>query len=266
MDFDVKKKEVSHKDMYAKKDSDIAYAFARKILKEFGTFVRTVVLFGSSTEKKSGRTSAGDIDILVIVDDVTYELAPEVVETYRVIVERTIAETSLKLHVTTLKFTTFWEYMRVGDPIGVNMLRTGVALVDTGFFYPLQLLLYQGRIRPSNEAIDAYFARSKTTLHNSRWHIMQATLDLYWSVIDAAQATLMRKGVIPPPPQKVAKLLDEHFVKKKKLPKKFLDTMRKFYTISRMILHKEVKVISGKTYDEYYKEAKVFVDALNKLE
>jgi predicted nucleotidyltransferase/uncharacterized protein (UPF0332 family) len=264
MDFTVKKKGVTHKDNYQKKDIDIAYAFAKKILREFGTFLRTVVLFGSSTKRNSSRTR-GDIDILIIVDDVTYELAPEVVETYRVVIEKTIAETSLKLHVTTLKFTTFWEYMRVGDPIGINMLRTGVALIDTGFFYPLQLLLYSGRIRPSNEAVEAYQGRAKTTLHNSQWHILQASLDLYWSVIDSAQAALMRVGVIPPPPEKVSELLKKHFVDKNLLHKKHLETMKKFYTLSRMILHREIRVVTGKSYDQYFSEAKDFVNTLKKI-
>lgn len=266
MEFHVKKNQVSSQHKYEKKDIDIAYGFSRRILKEFGTFLRAVVLFGSTTQKETPLASTGDIDILIIVDDVVYALTPEVVETYRVIVEKTIAETSLKLHVTTLKFTTFWEYLRVGDPIGINMLRTGVALIDTGFFYPLQLLLYQGRIRPSNEAVEAYVARSRTTLHNAQWHVTQALLDLYWSVIDAAQAALMRRGVIPPPPNKVAPLLEEHFVKKNLLTKKHVETMRTFYSLSRMILHKELKAISGKSYDQYYKEAKEFVDATMKIE
>lgn len=264
MEFHVKKQDIPERHKYERKEIDIAYMFARKALKEFGNFIRCVVLFGSATESDPDK-KPGDIDILIIVDDVSYALTPEVVETYRVIIERTIAETSLKLHVTTLKFTTFWEYARLGDPIGTNMLRTGVALIDTGFFYPLQLLLYQGRVRPSNEAVDVYLARSKATLHNSQWHLVQGVLDLYWSVIDAAQATLMKKGIIPPPPKKVAELMDEHLVKKRLLQKKHVDTMKKFYTLSRMILHREIRVISGKTYDQYFAEAKDFVETLNKI-
>lgn len=264
MDFTLNKAEAPNKKTYEKKDIDVAYAFAKKVLHEFGNFIRCIVLFGSTTERDLEH-NAGDIDILIVVDDVSYALTPEIVETYRVIIERSIADTSLKLHVTTLKFTTFWEYVKIGDPIGINMLRSGVALIDTGFFYPLQLLLYQGRIRPSNEAVEVYTARSKTTLHNSQWHVLQATLDLYWAVIDAAQAALMRKGISPPPPKKVALLLEEHFVQQKSLHKKYPEIMKKFYTLSRMILHRELRMLSGKTYDQYFSEAKDFVETLAKL-
>jgi len=183
MDFTVKKRDPLELRRYAKRDTDIAYEFTKKVHKEFGTFLRCVVLFGSVTEQKPEELSIkheGDIDILMIVDDVTYYLSPEVVETYRIVVERTIAETSRRLHVTTLKFTSFWEYTRIGDPIGINMLRNGVALLDTGFFYPLQLLLHQGRIRPTPEAVNAYYSRAPTTLFNSRWHVLQGTLDLLY--------------------------------------------------------------------------------------
>ncbi len=68
-------------------------------------------------------------------------LTPEFVETYRIIVEKLALKHSKRLHITTLKLTNFWEYMRVGDPIGLNILRTSLPLYDVGFFEPLQQLL-----------------------------------------------------------------------------------------------------------------------------
>lgn len=270
MEFNVKKRELSVEKKYPGTDIDVAYAFTKKVHKEFGTFLRAVVLFGSLTaeSQQSSQTSIkheGDIDILMVIDDVTYYLSPEVVEAYRVIIEKTIAETSTRLHVTTLKFTSFWEYIRIGDPIGINMLRNGVALLDTGFFYPLQLLLHQGRIRPTPEAVNAYYNRVPTTMFNSRWHILQATMDLYWAVIDAAHAALMINNIIPPAPKEVADVLDEKLVKKKILNAKYVKTMHTFYTLSKLILHKKIRDIDGKTYEKYYKDAQEFVDAIKKI-
>jgi uncharacterized protein (UPF0332 family)/predicted nucleotidyltransferase len=266
MDFKVKKREAIEKQDYQKNDIDLAYQFARKVHKEFGTFLRAVVLFGSTTEMKHGQEKpTGDIDILMVVDDVTYFLTPEVVETYRIVVQKMIVNTSKRLHVTTLKFTSFWEYVRIGDPIGINMIRNGVALLDTGFFYPLQLLLHQGRLRPTPEAVHTYYARAPTTLFNSRWHIMQGTLDLYWAVIDAAHAALMMQGMIPPPPKEVAAALQEKLVDKKLLDKKHVKTMQTFYSLSKMILHRKIKDIDGKTYEKYYTDARAFVDAIKKI-
>lgn len=262
MEFKIEKAININLEKYDKQDLDLAYEFAKKIYKEFKDFVKAVVVFGSSVR---GRNVKGDIDVLVVTDDLSIKMSPEVVEAYRVITEKKMLEVSKRLHITTLKFTTFWEHVKVGDPIAINILRDGVALIDTGFVEPLQALLRQGRIRPTKESVWTYFSRSPATLQNSKWHLLQATLDLYWAVIDASHAALMSLGVIPPSPSHVADLLEEKLVKKKKMPKKYATTMRHFYKLSKMILHREVKEITGEEYDGYYKEAKVFVDYMKKF-
>lgn len=248
------------KKKYEKNDIDLAYKFASDVHKEFGVFLKAIVLFGSKATDPG--KEGGDIDILLVVDDVTYSLTSDIVETYRVVVEKAIVNTSKRIHVTTLRFTSFWDYIRVGDPIGLNILRDGVALIDTGFFTPLQVLLFSGKVRPSRESMMAYFSRAPQALHNSKWHLLQASLDLYWACIDASHAAIMKLGELPPSPAEMPSVLKEKLVKpgyaSKDIPKK----MDMFYKLSKKILHKELKEISGKEYDDYYKQAKSFVDEL----
>ncbi len=202
---------------------------------------------------------------MLITDDASYVINEALVEGYRIIVENLITKVSLKLHVTSMTFTSFWENVKAGDPIVTNMLRDGYSLYDTGFFEPLQRLLQMGRVRPSEESVWRYYGRAPRTLLNSRWHVMQAALDLYWAVIDAAHAALMRKGEIPPTPEHVADMLEKVFVKPRLLEKKYADTMRRFYRLNKMITHREVKKITGAEYEHYYKEADAFVARMKKL-
>lgn len=246
---------------YPKSDYEIALQFARRAHKEFGAFLNAIVLFGSAARKQKSH----DIDILIVVNDLTITLSPEVVETYRVIVEKLVRDTSKKIHVTTLKFTNFWNYTRVGDPIAINLLRDGVALIDTGFFAPLQALLFQGRIRPTHEAMWTYFARAPNTLHNSQWHLLQAVIDLYWAITDAAHAALIKVGSIPPTPEHISHILNERMVKKKMLSKKYADTVKKFYDLQKKIVRKEIKEITGQQYDKLRKEATDFVEHMRKF-
>ena len=241
---------------YKKEDFDIAYEFSKKLYEEMKDFVKATVLFGSSARKT---TSRGDIDVLVIIDDLTIRLTPELTEAYTIITEKLVTEISLMLHITTLKLTAFWEYVRAGDPVIINILREGIALLDTGFFEPIQFLLKQGRIRPTNESVWCYFTKAPSTLYNSKWHLLQATIDLYWAVIDAAHAALMKLGEIPPSPEHVSDMIQLHMVNKGLIDKKYANTMRKFYLLSKKINHREIKEISGKEYDSYYKEAQDFV-------
>ena len=168
MEFDEKKPE--EKERYAKDVIDLAYKFSGQLMKEFGTFVKAISIFGSAAR---GKKTVHDIDILVVVDDTTIVISAEIAEAYRVIVEKTIADISTRLHVTTLRLTTFWEYLRAGDPIGMNIVRDLYIIMDSGFFRPIQALLVQGRLRPSPEAVWNYFSRANRSLTNSRWNLLR---------------------------------------------------------------------------------------------
>jgi uncharacterized protein (UPF0332 family) len=132
-----------------------------------------------------------------------------------------------------------------------------VAIIDTGFFTPLQILLYQGRIRPSAESVQNYLMLAPQTLQNSKQHILQATVDLYWAVIDSAHAALMSINEVPPSPAHVGDLMELRLVKTGLVDKRHISTMRQFYALGKSIMHGEL--LSGEQYDLYYKEAHEFV-------
>ncbi len=263
LDFKVKKRELQNKEAYPSEDVKAAYEFARQVHKELKEFVKSIILFGSKAKKSD--TEKSDIDVLIIVDDVSMYFSRELSHTYKILITKIRNRVSRRLHITTMRLTAFWEYVRNGDPIVINMLRDGYPLVDSGLFEPVQILLAHGRIRPTEESVWNYYSRAPVTLQNSKWHILQGVVDLYWSVIDSAHAVLMKAGVIPPSPDHVADLLEERFVNRKLLEKKYSSTMRKFYRLQKMIAHRDVKEISGEQFDLYFKEASDFVTRMKKL-
>lgn len=257
MKFQIEKQTNPNIVNYPTEDFTIAKSFAKRLKNEFGLFLKTVILFGSAARKQA--SPRGDIDILIVVDDLNIRMTKEVIEAYKLITEKTIGRVSTRLHVTSMTLTSFWEYTRAGDPVAINMIRDGVPLIDTDFFAPLQALLMQGRIRPSDESVWNYFGRAPRTMTNSKWHVTQATLDLYWAVIDSAHAALMKQGAVPPSPEHVADLINEKLVETKLLEKKYANTMDKFYKLMKGITHREIKEITGKEFDAYFKEADDFV-------
>ena len=263
MQFKIQARENENIHKYPTDDLKIAHKFAKELKEELEDFLMGAVIFGSAVRRET--TKGSDIDVLAVTNDINFQLTEALVEGYRLIVEKTIVKTSTKLHITSMTYTSFWEYVKAGDPVAINILRDGVALIDSGFFSPLQLLLKQGRIRPSEESVWRYFSRAPRTLLNSKWHLLQATLDLYWAVIDSAHAALMRKDEIPPTPDHVAEVLEKAYVKPKLLEKKYVDTMKKFYKLSKMITHREIKEIKGAEYEHYYWEADAFVRRMKRL-
>ncbi len=259
MDFSIHKRDNKRKKDYSASNLDLAYRFAKESHRELKDLLKAIVLFGSAARKNE---DSNDIDILLIVDDVSIRLTKELVQAYRIIVENIVRKVSPKIHVTSMKFTSFWEYMRNGDPIALNILRDGYALIDTGFFDPLQLLLHQGRIKPSKEALWTYFNRAPRSLNVSRGKIEQACIDLYWAVIDSAHAALMSINEVPPSPEHVPFLMEQKMVREKLISAKYPKVVRRFFTLSKDILHGKIRNISGEDYEKYYSEAKEFVDAM----
>lgn len=268
MKFNVEQRKHPNLPKFPTEDLDIAKKFADTIQKELQDFVKAVVMYGSGARKSVSaheKIYSHDIDMLIIINDLTVITSAEVIQAYRVIVERIASDISTRLHINTLKLTSFWDYMRTGDPIAVNMLRDGIPLYDAGFFEPLQYLLFQGRIRPTKESMWIYFARAPQTLNNADWHVLQATLDLYWAVIDAAHAALMKLDQVPPTPAHVADYINKHMVQKRLVTKKYADTMAFFYELSKSITHRKITRVSGQEYEKHLARAKDFVNVMKKV-
>ena len=238
----------------------ISRLFTEGLYKEFGNFISAVVLFGSTSRNLQ---KAKDIDILIVLDDVRVKFTRELTETYRILTEKAMAKTCPEnpemLHVQSMTLTSFWEHVRAGDPVAINILRDGIALIDTGFFLPLQLLLREGRIRPSQEAVFNYYTMASSSLFRSKQNMLNATLDLYWATIDAAHAALMTQGEVPPSPSHIAEVFHRRMVITNLIPKKYEETLQTMYLLSKKITHREIKEISGKDYDKYRNMSEDFV-------
>jgi uncharacterized protein (UPF0332 family) len=164
-----------------------------------------------------------------------------------------------------MKFTSFWEYVRAGDPVATNILRYGVALIDTGFFDPLQSLLDQGKIRPSKESIATYYAMSPASLHRAKQHLLSAGVDLYWAVIDSAHAALMHTGHVPPSPDHVAEIMEKTIIKDGLVSKKSSTIMKEHYKLFKEITNRERNELSGKEYEDYKKKTIYFMKEMEKI-
>lgn len=262
MKYNIHKKHSKTKQKYSTANIDLVYKFSKEIHEELGDLVKAIILFGSAARKKQ---DVNDIDVLLILDDVSIRLVPELVQTYRIIVEKAVQKTSPKIHVTSMKFTSFWEYIRSGDPIAVNIVRDGYAIYDTGFFEPIQMLLFQGRIRPSNEALWSYFNRGKSLISSSQKRIMEAVMDLYWGAMDLGHSALMSINEVPVSPEHVPDLLEDKLVKSKLISKKIPRTLRKLYSYNKKITSGKIKEISGADFDYLLKETKNYFEEINRF-
>ena len=264
MEFEKKKRVSGNEEKYKIENLKIAREFSKKLLEEMGETVRSIVIFGS-TSKSEQQKETSDIDIMVVLDNVSVFVTDELREAYRIISQNLIQNISNnRIHLMTLNLSDLWDMSRKSDPILVNILRHGVPLFDRDLVEPLQYLLEIGKIRPSKETVYNYLARSETLLSENQKYMEMAVSDLYYSVVDSVHSSLMVKGVQPPSPKEMPSLFKKTFKSNKEL-NKFSKEVDFFYKLYKDVENKKVGYISGEFYDQVVERASTLVQTLNKF-
>src|SRR3990167_1661156 len=247
-------------------EKEIAMDFAEKVHKNFDRIVKASVLFGSQTQNTS--RAGSDIDVILIIDDASINWDMEVIAWYRQELGKVIAEQryAKDLHVNTIKLTTWWQYLIHGDPVVINALRYGEALIDSGgFFNPLKALLLQGRIRSTPEAVYNALQRSPLHLARSKLSLLNSIEGVYWTMTDAAQAALITAGKLPPSPEHIPQLLKTTFTDSGLLKLDRVRELREIYLLHKGIQHREVNDIKGNDIDKWQGIAESFLLEMSKL-
>lgn len=231
-------------------ETDIAMDFAKKIYEKFDKLIKSVILFGSTLKKNSGSTS--DIDIVVIIDDASIKFDSELIAWYREELAKIISANPYKkeLHVNTTRLTTWWQDILRGDPIALNIIRYGEEIIDFGgFFRPLRILMQEGKIKSTPEAIYTSLERAPVHLTRSKQAEMAAVEGIYWAMVDASQALLMASKINPDSPENIQFLLMENFVKKGLLKSSYVELYKEVFDLHKDIMHGIIKDVKGEDLD-----------------
>ena len=249
-----------------KSEWDIAMDFSTKVYQKFDRLVKATILFGSVA--RHNEIIGSDIDIILIVDDATVRFDEELIVWYREELGKIIQENPYKrdLHINTIKLTTWWHDILMGDPVVINILRYGETLIDSGgFFNPLKMLLQDGKINITPEAIYAILNRIPNHIIKSKISEMSSIEGSYWAMIESSQALLMSVKVMPPSPEHIPLLLKEHFVDKGLLKIKYVTDVRDIFELHRKIIHGEMRDIDGKIVDFWQNKAEDYFKVILKL-
>ena len=239
---------------------DIAMDFAKKVYQKFDRLIKSVVLFGSVVKKSAQNGS--DIDIVIIVDDASVQFDQELIAWYRAELGKIIAANPYKkeLHINTVKLTTWWQDLLRGDPVVLNIIRYGEEILDMGgFFRPLKILLQQGKIKATPEAIYTALERAPIHLANSRRAELGAIEGIYWAMVDASHALLIAADVTPPSPEFIPSMLNQLFVAKKALDPKYVQWYTEVFNLYKGIMHGKIADIRGANIDILHDKAEEFI-------
>ena len=247
-------------------EREIAADFATKVYEKFDQMIKSIVLFGSSAKQTA--TPDSDIDIIIIIDDVSVKWDQELIAWYREEIGEIIKKNpyAKALHINTVKLSTWWDDMMRGDPIILNILRYGDALIDFGgFFNPLRVLLKEGKIRSTPESIYTLLQRAPGHMSRARQSMLAVVDGLYWTMVDSAHAALIAAHVMPSSPEDIPHVLTEKFVKNKKLNKKYVSYYIEVHAVAKEIVHGNVTSVKGKDLDDLFEKADMFLGEMAKL-
>ncbi len=247
-------------------EQDIALDFATKVYQQFNKLIKSIVLFGSSVKQTSISTS--DIDIIIIIDDSSVQWDQELIAWYREELGKMIRANPYRkeLHINTVKLTTWWQDLMRGDPVVINILRYGESLIDFGgFFNPLKIMLQEGKINSTPEAIYTCLQRAPQHLARSKAAELSSVEGIFWAMVDSAHALLISSKVLPPSPEHIPILLKENFVDKGLLKMKYVVWYRDLYVLHRKIVHGDITDIKGMEIDDWQARADEFINVMAKL-
>lgn len=248
------------------KQSDIAMDFATKAYQKFNKIVKSIILFGSAAKQKA--VSGSDIDIIIVIDDVSINWNSELIAWYREELDKILTANPYKgsLHINTIKLSTWWEDLMRGDPVIINILRYGEAIIDlAGFFEPLKFLLIKGRIKSTPEAIYSCLQRAPMHISRSKAAELNSIEGLYWAMVDSAHAALIAKNISPPSPEHIPISLKETFVNNGKLKMKYVVWYRDLLVLHKDITHGKIKDLKGVEIDEWQERTEDFLDVMANL-
>lgn len=241
--------------------------FKEKVLEMFKGYIKSIIVWGSIT--RGDFTGKSDVDIYVIFDDTKMPLKKfeEIREKVYQDLISTAKSIDPRLHPQpAIALTEFWDGIRFAHPLFYNIVREGYAIYDTGFFIPMRKLLEWGKFPATKEAaqlrmegVPKRISRVKSV------KVYMVAEDLYFALMDAAQAVLMYYGVGPPAPKVAVSEMRKHLVSNGLLEDEYAKTMEDMLKFRKDVEHKEIKDLTGQQVDEWIERSEKFVDRMEKL-
>lgn len=249
-----------------KSNQDIAMDFAVKAYKTFDKIIKSIILFGSTVKQTS--SSGSDIDIIILIDDVSIHWDQKLIAWYRQELDQLLKTNPYErnLHINTVKLSTWWEDLIRGDPVILNILRYGESLIDlAGFFEPLKFLLIKGKISSTPEAIYSCLKRAPIHIQRSKTAELNSVEGLYWAMVDSAHAALIAANISPPSPEHIASELKETFVNPGKLKMKYVVWYRDLLVLHKDISHGKIHDLKGADIDEWQDRTEEFLEVMARI-
>lgn len=260
---DLKNREAIEKEKTAR--LKLVERFAKELRDKLGDKVMCIVIWGSVAREE--HTEKSDTDVFIVLDDTKLEedVPPDIKDRIRFKIMELAQSIDKRITLQYFAFLTeFWDDLRHGEPLVIEVLRWGIPVYDVGIFSPAKRLLQRGKIASTREAISRRLSLALAELKSVQGKIISAPHYLEQAMANAGQAPIMLMGRYPPGKEKVGEVLEEMFVKNKLLEKEYVDIARNIHEFKSKAERGEIKV-TGKSLDSYIKKTDKFIKRMYEL-
>ena len=127
-------------------------------------------------------------------------------------------------------------------------------------------LLELGKIPTTLEAVEKFMETAPQKINRVETaKLYMVAEDLYYAMLNSAQAVLMYFGQNPPSPKHTPMELEEHLVKSSLLERNYLEDLVAVIDFRKKVEHKEIKDLSGTELDDFIQKSKQFVSRMEQL-
>ena len=235
-------------------------------------FEKYVVVYAGAGSWLRGEKS-NDFDVFVVVDDTDVKRMSRMQvkdQLTRIILQmaQEVAQlTGIQVHAQVYLLTDFWDALKDAHPVMFTFLRDGVPFYDRGLYNSWKELLKLGKIRPSPEAIDMHMNVAYQLTDRAKKQLSEIVMtDVYYAVLNPAQAILMLKGFNPTTPKETVKIFKEVLLgKEKSVSAKDVKILEDAIALFKKIEHDRETEVKGEDIDRMLKEADSFLKNMKKM-
>lgn len=243
-------------------NDQLVIEFVNKLIENLDGLIKAIIWFGSTVKDENKDT---DIDLLVIVDDIYAMTTNTTVSYYFDTLNKLLSDEKYKkFHITTLTLTKFWEMVKDGDPLILDILRKGVPMIDpAGIFSSFKKMLEMGMIKTSPEYLDRMNRNIENYMNFIDYYLIKAFESLYNAVVLTAQYFMSKNNIDVYSPEDI--LIKFNEIKNKyKIPKKTIEYYREVYSYMKKIMHKEIDKVDLLTLKDFIERFPEYRESLNK--
>ena len=209
-----------------------------------------------------------ELNLIILIDDVKNKNIDEKKIKAKILNAENESEKKFgfKIHSGIYKLREYFDLLMSNNLDIFAEINDSVSIYDpSGFFSLIKKLVEDGQILGTQESIFKFLVEVKRGMRKLNDIKLTILGSIYDAVMDAAEAPLIMENCFSFIPREIPGMLENVFVRKKKLSKKYVSYYTEIMDYYKDYEHDNIKNLDAERIDDLYEKAKDFVKRMEEL-